>query len=207
MLMRKIIRYVFITLMLACGLVLALPFAGFRKNLDTELSKPISRLIKNGNSNNKKNIQLFNVLGFALNNPSIQIVLIAENESTPNANKNTEKLVYIPYVVKSNDLQGNSISSNPSGVLTQNSQANKSGYLPLIASVKSGNSDKVTSQAISNSLGTTTESKRQAIDTPDPGGSGGGTPLGSLPIGDAYYFITILIAMTTLYKFKKATFA
>lgn len=207
--MRKIIRYVFITLMLVCGLILALPFAGFRKNLDTELSKPIAKITQDSKDNNKKNIQLFNVLGIALNNPSNQMVMIAENKSDEGPDKNSEKLVYISYVVKSDKIPNASGSNNTSDISKQNNLTANQGYSPLIAASNSGNNDKTIQQAASNNPSSTTNavSKRQAIDTPDPGGSGGGTPLGSLPLGDANNFIAFLIAVATLYKYKKTIIA
>lgn len=206
--MRKIIRYVFISLMLACGLILALPLAGLRKNLDAELSKPIiSQLSQNGNNYNKKNIQLFNVLGLALNNPSDQMVLIAENNNNSNPDKNPDKLIYISYVVKADKSSGTAGSSNTTDFSGQNNQPGNPGYSPLIAAGKTVKSDNATQQATSGkqTTETNTVSKRQAIDTPDPGGSGGGTPLGSLPIGDANYLVAFLLGLMTLYKFKKTS--
>lgn len=207
--MRKIIRYVFITLMLVCGLILALPFAGFRKNLDTELSKPLSKITQDSKDSNKKNIQLFNVLGIALNDPSNQMVMIAANKSNAGPDKNSEKLVYISYVVKSDNFSNTTGINSTSDLSKQNNPTATPGYSPLIAASKSGNNDKVIQQVASNtpSSATSAVSKRQAIDTPDPGGSGGGTPLGSLPLGDANYFIAFLIAVATLYKYKKTIIA
>lgn len=204
--MRKIIRYVFITLMLVCGLILALPFAGFRKNLDAELSKPISKITQD-NNNPKKNIQLFNILGIALNNPSDQMVLIAQDTNNSNPDKNPDKLVYISYVVKADKSSGKAGSNNTTDFSGQSNQTSKQGYSPLIAAGKTVNSDNATQQAGSNnqSTATNTVSKRQAIDTPDPGGSGGGTPLGSLPMGDSNYFVAFLLGLMTLYKFKKTS--
>ena len=208
--MRKIIRYVFITLMLVCGLILALPFAGFRKNLDTELSKPIAKITQDSKDNNKKNIQLFNVLGIALNDPSNQMVMIAENKSDEGPNKNSEKLVYISYVVKSDKTSNTSGSTSISDISKQNSLTVGPGYSPLLATSKSANSEN------GNQLTSTTDDGKanstKAITKQSGNGPGGDNdndppPLGSLPLGDENYFIAFLIAVATLYKYKKTIIA
>lgn len=205
--MRKIIRYVFITLMLVCGLILALPFAGFRKNLDAELSKPISKITQD-NNNPKKNIQLFNILGIALNNPSDQMVLIAQDTNNSNPDKNPDKLVYISYVVKADKSSGKAGSNNTTDFSGQSNQTSKQGYSPLIAAGKSPNDNSQTPQSSSETIDQNSSTK--AITKQSGTGIGGNNdndkpPLGSLPMGDSNYFVAFLLGLMTLYKFKKTS--